>query len=346
MKEEVFDGFIRKRKKVKRFKKRYIMYGILILVLIGFGFEQIREGMDRDKFQPPGQMIEVNGHKMHIYGEGQAHGKPTVLFTSGWKTPSPYVDYSPLQKAVAEYTRAVVYERPGYGWSEIAKGERDVDTMTRELHELLQKAAEKGPYILVGHSFGANEVLRFAQLYKDEVVGVILLDGSNPDYTVTQKRPSRYFLKYGTVKSTILNNTINCLNTFGITRLLLDNTDLYSSKLTGYKNNLSLVSYTMKKLDEAMLIKTLNNKNHLQELRMDAIKLVEAKNIGDIPLKVMTSSVYNEYELTRVIQQGLLKWSSNSEQIIVSDSQHYIHWFHPEMINEQIKGVIQQRNEK
>lgn len=327
-------------KKKREGKKKIIILILLALAVSGFAFEKYREFEDSKKFEPPGKLIDINGHNMHIYGEGVADNTPTVVFTSGWKTPSPYVDYYPLQKEISKYTRAVVYERPGYGWSEVASGERDIDIITKELHDLLGKAGEKGPYILVGHSFGANEVLRFAQLYSGEVAGVVLIDGSNPYYTITIKRPSKYFIRYGTVKSTIFNNIINMLNRFGITRLLFDNTDLYSSRLTSYKNDLSLVPEELRELDEAMFIKTLNNKNHLQELRMDSSKLVENKNIGNTPLKVITSSLYNNSELTRNIQQDLLKWSTNSKQIIADDSQHYIHWFKPEVISQEIIEMI------
>ncbi|KOA20112.1 arylesterase [Clostridium homopropionicum DSM 5847] len=327
--------------KVKR-KRRNISFIILGLLIIGFVFEKSGEYLDSKKFKIPGKLISINGHKMHIYGEGKANNSPTVLFTSGWRTPSAYVDYYPLQKEISKYTRTIVYERPGYGWSEIAKGERDIDTITNELHELLIKNGEKGPFILVGHSFGANEVLRFAQLYSKEVAGVVLIDGSNPDYTVTQKRPSKYLLKYGTVKYTLFNETINALNNFGITRLLFNITDLYISKFTSYKNGLSSAPEELKKLDESMFIKTLNNKNHLQEVRMGALKLIGHNGIGDIPLKVITSSTYNNLELTKNIQQGLLKWSNNSEQIIVENSQHYVHWFNPEIINSEIIEMIRE----
>ena len=325
----------------KKIRKRYFLYGLCGLLLLVFTYGQIRERMIAKEFQVPGQIIQINGHGMHIYGKGKKQDKPTVVFTSGWKTPSPYVDYLPLQEKVSEYTRAVVYERPGYGWSEVADGERDIDTLAVELYKLLQSAGESGPYILVGHSFGANEVLRFAQLYPNKVAGIILLDGSNPTYTVTQARPSKYFMRYGTLRSTMFNNALNMFNRVGITRLLLDTTNLYETIYSGSKNNLSLVSDKMKSLDEMMLIKTLNNKNHMQELRMEATNIVEGGNIGTIPLIVMTSSLYNDFESTREIQRDLLNWSEESRQIIVPDSQHYIHWYNPEMINEQIRLLVE-----
>jgi pimeloyl-ACP methyl ester carboxylesterase len=41
---------------------------------------------------------------------------------------------------------------------------------------LLAKAGEKGPYVLVGHSAGANTVRLFASAFPEEVAGLILID--------------------------------------------------------------------------------------------------------------------------------------------------------------------------
>lgn len=326
--------------KKKRKRRRIILIILMSIFLIGFTYEKIGGSIDSNKYKPSGQLVEINGHKMHIFGAGTSNNAPTVVFTSGWKTPCPYVDYYPLVKEISKYTRAVVYERAGYGWSEVTGGERDIDTITEELHQLLEKSGEKSPYILVGHSFGSQEVLRYAQLYSGELTGVVLIDGSSPDYTVTIERPANIPLWYGTVKSTLFNNAINFLNDFGITRSIFSTTDLYVSKFTGYKNSLFYASHDLQELDEAMFIKTLNNKNHLQELRMDASVLLENRGIGDIPLKVITSSLYYESETTRNIQQGLLSWSSDSEQFIIEDSQHYVHWFYPQAVNSIIIDLI------
>jgi pimeloyl-ACP methyl ester carboxylesterase len=45
-----------------------------------------------------------------------------------------------------------------------------------ELHQMLDGAGIKPPYILVGHSFGGLVVRRFAQLYPEEVASVVLVD--------------------------------------------------------------------------------------------------------------------------------------------------------------------------
>ncbi len=46
---------------------------------------------EKSQYEPPGKLIEVNNHKIHIYSKGK--GTPTVVFTTGSGTPSAYTDY-------------------------------------------------------------------------------------------------------------------------------------------------------------------------------------------------------------------------------------------------------------
>lgn len=53
--------------------------------------------------------------------------------------------------------------------------------MKSELKELLENAEEKGPFVLVGHSFAGYNLRLFATFYKDLVSGMVLLDASHED---------------------------------------------------------------------------------------------------------------------------------------------------------------------
>lgn len=328
----------KRRRLINLSKKKKVLLMILVILTFGIIYEQIGRYLDCKRFEPVGQIFNINGHDMHIYGAGK--GEETVIFTSGWRTPSPYVDYYPLYNEISKYSRIVVYDRPGYGWSEVDKKPRDLDTIAIELHKLLEEAGEKPPYILVGHSFGSSEVLRFAQLYGDEVKGIVLIDGSSPEYSASQKRPSKYFLRHGTIKHTLLNYTINGLVDIGIIRALCNIPDFYTS-ISPFRNELSLVSDDLKKLDEAMALKWLNNKNHYDELRMEKDKLVANGHLEDIPLKIITSEEYNKGIVTNQFQKDLMEWSTDSEQIVVEGSSHYIHMFNPEAVNNVILDLIE-----
>ncbi|MDF2674057.1 MAG: putative hydrolase or acyltransferase of alpha/beta superfamily [Clostridiales bacterium] len=337
MKSQIKDNGAVKRKILKR--KSKILIGILVILILGIVYEQIGEHLDNNRFQPPGKIINVDGHNMHIFAEGK--GNATVVFAAGWKTPSPYVDFYPLYSEISKHTRIAVYDRPGYGWSEEANTPRDIDVIAKEMHELLKESGEKSPYILVGHSIGSLEMIRFAQLYKDEVKGVVLIDGSNPDMYSNVEKAS-VLVK---LRTSVFNNLIYLFNKSGIARLLINVIpSFYSSTvLVTARNNFQFAPENFKKLDAAMFLKTFNNKNQVDEGKnkeINANKVASNGHIEDIPLRIITSEEINSYKEARTNQLNLKQWAADSKQIIVKGAGHAIHWAHPEMINKEILDLL------
>jgi pimeloyl-ACP methyl ester carboxylesterase len=81
-----------------------------------------------------------------------------------------------VQPEVAKTTRICTYDRAGMGWSEASPQPRTARVYAQELHTLLAKANEPGPYVLVGHSMGAYTVIVYAHDYPPEVAGLVLID--------------------------------------------------------------------------------------------------------------------------------------------------------------------------
>ncbi len=96
-----------------------------------------------------------------------------------------------MQPQVAERTRVVAYDRAGVGWSDRGPEPRDGRQIATELHTALEAAAVGGPYVLVGHSFGGVYVRIFADLYPDEVAGLVLVDPTHPDQTERSPRAAQ-----------------------------------------------------------------------------------------------------------------------------------------------------------
>ncbi len=59
--------------------------------------------------------------------------------------------------------RVVTYDRAGYWESDASPFSGTIDQIAEELHIGLINACEKGPYILMGHSYGGWIVKTFAK---------------------------------------------------------------------------------------------------------------------------------------------------------------------------------------
>jgi pimeloyl-ACP methyl ester carboxylesterase len=130
---------------------------------------------------PPGQMVAVNGHRLHVYAEGERDDDLTLVFMSGSGTTVPVLDFRGLYRRLSDDYRVVVVERAGYGWSDDSGGiPRDIETVMQETRLALQGAGESPPYILFPHSMSGLEAIHWANQYPDEVAAIVGLDPSTP----------------------------------------------------------------------------------------------------------------------------------------------------------------------
>ena len=170
---------IRARRHLHSRTRRWLLYPLLVLLLlasVGGGYQTVRESIDATAHPMPGQLIDVGGHRLHLYCTGA--GSPTVVLEPGLGGASS--DMTWIAAAVARDSRVCVYDRAGRGWSDAADGPQDAAQTTADLHTLLNRAHIPGPYVLAGHSFGGLYVLSFAAQYPDQVAGMVLLDSTAP----------------------------------------------------------------------------------------------------------------------------------------------------------------------
>jgi pimeloyl-ACP methyl ester carboxylesterase len=109
------------------------------------------------------------------------HGSPAVVFEAGLGHGKRI--WGPVFNGVSAITRAVAYDRAGYGQSEPATQPRSGLQIVAELRALLQTQGIAPPYVLVGHSLGGTYMKLFAKSYPDEVVGVVLVDARHSEFT-------------------------------------------------------------------------------------------------------------------------------------------------------------------
>ncbi len=117
-------------------------------------------------------LVDVSGRLLYLTCLGE--GSPTVVLEAGGEGNSDA--WSPVQPGISEFTTVCAYDRAGEGFSDSVPAHEDIEAMVHDLHALLGAASIPGPYVLVGHSFGGRFVPAFAELYRSEVAGMVLVD--------------------------------------------------------------------------------------------------------------------------------------------------------------------------
>jgi pimeloyl-ACP methyl ester carboxylesterase len=124
--------------------------------------------------KPTGKLVDLGGHRLHVHCTG--HGRPTVMIESGLGDFS--FDWALVQDPVSRFTRICTYDRAGYAWSDPGPTPRTFDQLNLELHDALVKLGERGPYVLVDHSYGGPVVRNYALAYPQEVAGMVQVDAA------------------------------------------------------------------------------------------------------------------------------------------------------------------------
>lgn len=127
---------------------------------------------------PVGGFQEIDGRRVFVHRSGS--GGPAVVFLPGASAVG--LDYFGVQQQVSQFTTAVVYDRGGTGYSDPLPLPRTAAAVATELHELLHAQDIAAPYVLVPHSLGGFYAHRFAQLYPQEVAGLVWLDALHRDW--------------------------------------------------------------------------------------------------------------------------------------------------------------------
>lgn len=148
-----------------------------VLVLSGATWNALADARDRRRFPPTGKQIEVDGRMLHLDCTGQ--GQPTVVLDTGFRMPA--LGWALVQPKLAQQTRVCSYDRPGMGYSDLdpKRPPHSPGRIAEQLHRLLQRAGEKGPFVLVGHSHGGLMARAYYNRFPKEVAGMVLIDSSS-----------------------------------------------------------------------------------------------------------------------------------------------------------------------
>jgi pimeloyl-ACP methyl ester carboxylesterase len=160
-------------------RSRWLLYpviGLVAVVAVGGTVESIALTRDHGRYPMAGALYDVGGHRLHLTCTGT--GRPTVVLENGLNEISPL--WSAITAQVSRTTRVCAYDRAGQGWSDDVAHPQDGREVATDLHTLLARAGEHGPYVLAGHSSGGTLAMTFAARYPAQVAGMVLLDSSSP----------------------------------------------------------------------------------------------------------------------------------------------------------------------
>jgi pimeloyl-ACP methyl ester carboxylesterase len=132
------------------------------------------------EFAVPHRLVDIGGRRLNLFCSGK--GSPTVVFESpsggaGWH-------WWAVQPAIAAKTRACVYDRAGFGFSDASPRAADAENAVDDLHALLQAAGVAPPYVLVGNSFGGGAAELFTWHHPSEVSGLVLVEPMHEDENI------------------------------------------------------------------------------------------------------------------------------------------------------------------
>jgi pimeloyl-ACP methyl ester carboxylesterase len=138
---------------------------IAVGLAVGLFYEAVSEIMDRRRYPPQGELVDIGGFRLHLNCMGQ--GTPTVVMDAGGGAPA--ITWGLVPSEIAKFTRVCTYDRAGLGWSDPnPRISRTSQQSVDELHLLLTKAGIHPPYILVGHSLGGVNMRLYASQYPED----------------------------------------------------------------------------------------------------------------------------------------------------------------------------------
>ncbi len=327
---------------------RTLLWVILIISIFFIGgctYQRIALARTREQFPPPGNLVDVNGHNMHINCKGS--GSPTVVIDAGNGSFS--VEWMPIQEELSQTTRVCVYDRSGYGWSEASPSPRDGAQVVSELHDLLEVVGEAGPYVLVGHSLGGVHARLFAATYPDEVTGLVLVDTAHP-LTITPEFEMQMRSSIGFYQA------MNLMTSTGLLRILGPLGGEDSMPATARKLPIEFQeTYLNLLLDPNQYATAIAEMQALPQTFERTSELTIGEHpFGNLPLIVLTagktsapgSTPFNEQyvpvsDSQIEFQLELARQSSRGEQRVIAGSSHSVHLDAPDEVLRAIRDMLE-----
>ncbi|GAA3809131.1 alpha/beta fold hydrolase [Cellulomonas soli] len=165
-----------------RRRLRWVLGGLLALVVLTVvgvkATDAVMTARERDAHAAPGELVEVDGHTMHVAVSGS--GDTTVVLLPGLGTAAPVLDFEPLTRELSTWATVAVVEPFGYGWSDATDDPMLPSDVAADVQKALDAAGVDGPVVMAAHSIGGLYAQAFADAYPERTVAVVGLDPTMP----------------------------------------------------------------------------------------------------------------------------------------------------------------------
>jgi pimeloyl-ACP methyl ester carboxylesterase len=295
-----------------------------------------------DRNPPPGQLIDIGNYNLHLYIKGEAN--PTVILEHSLGGIEGYF----LIDELAKIGRVCIYDRAGFGWSDISPHSRTSENIVMELDALLQNTGIEPPYILVGNSFGSYNVRLYAHRFPQKVVGMVLTDGLHESGMLKMSfglQALKYFFASGFVMSVFgsILGIIRIFKILGIFELLKPELRKFPKDVRQY----AIRSFCRPQHWLTMALEILN-------LNTSSRQVSVANNLGNLPIvNIQANSFFkpsfwtnfiplkSANQLRGTMHEELMQLSTNCTQIQAHNSGHFVWIDEPEIIVTAVRMVLE-----
>ena len=317
------------------------------LVATGVVYQCLGARRDRRRYTSEGRWIDIGG-KRKLYLVEKGSSGPTVLFEAGIAATN--LNWFHIQEAVSRFASTASYDRGGLGWSSPCRTARTPANIAAELHQMLEGAGIKPPYILVGHSFGGLVMRRFALNFPEEVTSMVLVDPMrceewpplNPGKQSEIDRGRKLF-RFAIPAARI-----------GVARLavasLFLRSGLAAQQLAGTAGNggrhvLDRIKDEVGKMPREVWPIVAAHwsrpgnyagmRKHVEAVPDTVREMHNAEPIQKIPVLVLTPG-----KSTPLSEEQIGRIGSSVQQVIASKSAHWIHLDQPELVIDSIRNMV------
>jgi pimeloyl-ACP methyl ester carboxylesterase len=325
----------------------WILTSVIFLILTGVVYQSIGSRRDRIRYAGAGRWVSI-GQGRRLYLLEQGSGGPTVLFEAGIGATN--LNWRHIQKTVARFTGTASYDRSGLGFSSRCRTARTPGNIAAELHNLLEQAGIRPPYILVGHSFGGLVMRRFALLYPEEVSGVVLVDPMRCEEWPPLDPTKQSQIELGRRLIRFAQPIAVC----GLTRLAVTSLfrrskklqgDLDGATVSGGRHVIGRITNEVGKMPREVWPVVAAHwsrpsfyagmRSHIESIPDTVREMHDADPIRDIPVTVLTPGGSKPLS-----DQCLSRIGDNVRQVIAPASEHWIHLDEPDLVIDSIQAMV------